>query len=65
MSRRVLKGTLMKTKSGERLNLLQRYTRPNRGTYVCTVPGCKTKAKEDGFCPTHDGVPLRLLKADY
>lgn len=55
----------MKTKSGERLNLLQRYTKPNRGTYVCTVPGCKTKAKGDGFCPTHDGVPLRLLKAEY
>ncbi|HVM13987.1 MAG TPA: hypothetical protein VM287_06630 [Egibacteraceae bacterium] len=55
----------MKTKSAARVKLLERATRPNRGAYVCTVPGCKTKSKDDGFCPTHDGIPLRLLKAHY
>lgn len=55
----------MRTKSAERLRLLKRVTGPNRGVYVCTVPGCKVKAKQDGFCPTCDGIPLRLLKAHY
>lgn len=55
----------MKTKSAERLRLLERFTKPNRGVYVCTVPACAVKAKQDGFCPTCDGIPLRLLKAEY
>lgn len=54
----------MKSKSAERVSLLQAYTKPNRGAYVCTVPGCSTKTKQDGFCPTHN-IPLRLLKAHY
>lgn len=49
----------MKTK--KRLHLLRRFTPPVPGTYVCTVPGCSVKQRDDGFCPQHD-VPLRLLK---
>lgn len=42
------------------LQWLKRATPFTPGTYVCTVPGCKTKEKQDGFCPTHN-VPLRLV----
>lgn len=49
-------------KSADRLAVLQRATPPTPGTYVCTVPGCGTKERQDGFCPVHD-LPLRLLHA--
>lgn len=47
-------------KAPERLRFLARAVGPTPGTYHCTVKGCKTVAKQDGFCPVHD-VPLRLL----
>lgn len=43
------------------LDLLRRATPPTPGTYICTVPGCKVKQHDDGYCPSH-GVPLRLTK---
>ncbi len=48
-------------KDATTLQWLKRATPFTPGTYVCTVPGCKTKEKQDGFCPTHN-VPLRLVK---
>lgn len=49
-------------KSEKRLRLLERWTPPTPGKYVCTVPGCGVKEKQDGFCPTHHDIPLRLKK---
>lgn len=49
-------------KSQDRLSLLRRFTPSESGTYVCTMPGCGVKTREDGFCPTHN-IPLRLRKA--
>lgn len=53
---------LVMTKSDDRLELLKRAVPPTPGTYVCTMPGCTTKQTEDGFCPIHTDLPLRLLK---
>lgn len=51
-------------KNEQRMQFLSRAVPSQRGKYACTVPACKTKAKKDGFCPTHD-IPLRLEHSQY
>lgn len=48
-------------KDEQTLNWLRQAIPFTPGVYVCTVPGCTVKEKQDGFCPTHN-VPLRLTK---
>jgi hypothetical protein len=51
------------TKSADRLELLKRAVPPTPGIYECTMPGCDTSQTEDGYCPEHPDLPLRLIKS--
>lgn len=50
-------------KTDECLAFLARATPTVPGQYECTMPRCTSGTlTEDGFCPIHTDLPLRLVK---